>query len=78
MTARTSLNLSSIEKTGGRANGSSLHEEPDITTLPDFVKRDKRWQRIQKQRGSKIADITVARTIAGRALNVLRDLPEAA
>jgi transposase len=37
-----------------------------------------RWQRIQKRRGSKIADITVARTIAGRALNVLRDLPEAA
>jgi len=37
-----------------------------------------RWQRIQKRRGSKIADITIARTIAGRALNVLRDLPEAA
>ena len=37
-----------------------------------------RWQRIQKRRGSKIADITVARTIAGRALNVLRDLPEGA
>src|SRR5207302_7767862 len=40
MTARTSLNLSSTEKTGGRANGSSLHEEPDITPMPEFVKRD--------------------------------------
>jgi transposase len=37
-----------------------------------------RWQRIQKRRGTRIANLTVARTIAGRALNVLRDLPEAA
>src|SRR4051794_40513947 len=37
VTASTSLNLSSTEKTGGRANGSSLHEEPDITPLPSFV-----------------------------------------
>ncbi len=37
-----------------------------------------RWQRISDRRGSKVADITIARTIAGRALNVLRDLPEAA
>ena len=37
-----------------------------------------RWQRIQKRRGSKIADITVARTIAGRAHRILRDLDQAA
>jgi transposase len=37
-----------------------------------------RWQRIQQRRGTRIANLTVARTIAGRALNVLRDLPEAA
>ena len=37
-----------------------------------------RWLRVQKRRGTRIANLTVARTIAGRALNVLRDLPEAA
>jgi len=37
-----------------------------------------RWLRISKRRGSKIADITVARTIAGRAYRILRDLDAAA
>jgi transposase len=37
-----------------------------------------RWQRIQKRRGSKVADLTIARTIAGRAYQLLRDLDEAA
>lgn len=37
-----------------------------------------RWQRIQKRRGSKVANLTVARTIAGRAYHTLRDLDQAA
>jgi len=37
-----------------------------------------RWQRIQKRRGSQVADITIARTLAARAYQLLRDLPDAA
>jgi transposase len=37
-----------------------------------------RWQRIRARRGSQVADITVARTIAGRAYRLLRELDEPA
>lgn len=37
-----------------------------------------RWQRIRSRRGAKVADITIARTIAGRAYRLLRELDEAA
>ena len=37
-----------------------------------------RWQRIRARRGSQVADITIARTIAGRAYRLLRELDEAA
>jgi transposase len=37
-----------------------------------------RWQRVCRRRGSKVADLTIARTIAARAYQLLRDLPEAA
>ena len=37
-----------------------------------------RWQRIAKRRGSKVADITVARTLAGRAQRILQELEQAA
>jgi transposase len=37
-----------------------------------------RWQRIRARRGSQVADITIARTIAGRAHRLLRELHEAA
>ena len=41
MTEQTSLNLSSIEITAGRAIDQLLHvRSPKITALPDFVKRD--------------------------------------
>jgi transposase len=37
-----------------------------------------RWLGIKSRRGSTVADLTVARTIAGRAYRILRDLDEAA
>ena len=37
-----------------------------------------RWQRISNRRGAKVADITLARTIAGRAYRILRELDEVA
>jgi transposase len=37
-----------------------------------------RWQRIQQRRGTRVANLTVARTIAGRAYRTLRDLEQAA
>lgn len=43
MTEQTSLNLSSIEITAGRAIDQLLQiRSPKITALPDFVKRDSR------------------------------------
>ncbi len=37
-----------------------------------------RWQQLAHRRGSTVADLTVARTIAVRAYHILRDLPQAA
>jgi len=53
MTASTSRNLSSTGKTGGRANAGSFHEEPDITALPQFVKRDITKKQAHAARGNE-------------------------
>jgi transposase len=37
-----------------------------------------RYQRLRKRRGSQIARITIARTLAARSYNVLRELEQAA
>ena len=37
-----------------------------------------RWQRIQQRRGSKVANLTIARTIAGRVYRILGELDQAA
>jgi len=37
-----------------------------------------RWLRIKRRRGSQVADLTIARTIAGRAYQVLRSIEAAA
>ncbi|MDN5856613.1 MAG: IS110 family transposase [Actinomycetia bacterium] len=44
------------------------------TTSPDH----ERWQRINARRGPQVANLTIARTIAGRAHRALRELDEAA
>lgn len=43
-------------------------------TSPDH----ERWQRLAARRGVQVANLTIARTIAGRAHQALRELPEAA